>query len=286
MYPEILSLDLPLLGRVTISSFGVMMALAFLAGWQVIRYQLRERGKDEELAFDILLGAMIGGIVGAKLYYVFQHAAQTPAGFWDLLFQRAGLTWYGGFIGGALGVVWAIRRRGERVGELADVTAPALALSYGIGRVGCFLVGDDYGRPTESWIGIKFPEGAPPTTAGNLRRHFGVTVPEGIPDGAVLAVYPTQLFEVVMALFIFLWLWPRRKHAHADGWLCGVWMILAGLERLVVEIFRAKDDRFFGPFTLAQLLSFALVALGAYLVHRLRAGGRGTASRAAAAGGR
>ncbi|MFB6240481.1 MAG: prolipoprotein diacylglyceryl transferase, partial [Gemmatimonadota bacterium] len=154
MYPELFQLDLPVVGEVTISSFGVMMAAAFLVGYWLLRVQLREFERDEELAYDMLLGAVIGGIVGAKLYFVVQHAIQTPAGFFELLTARAGLTWYGGFIGGALGVVWAARRRDADLGFVADLASPVLALSYAIGRIGCFLVGDDYGRPTESWVGV------------------------------------------------------------------------------------------------------------------------------------
>lgn len=270
MYPELLQLDLPIVGELTISSFGVMMAVAFLVGYQLLRVQLRELDRDEELAYEMLVGAVIGGLVGAKLYYVIQHAIQGPAGFFQLLTARAGLTWYGGFFGGALGVVWAGRRSDAGLGFVADLASPALAASYGIGRIGCFLVGDDYGKPTDSWIGIAFPDGAPPTTAGSLRRNFNVEIPPGVPNDAVLAVYPTQLFEVAMAGLIFLYLWPRRHHDHRNGWLAGAWMILAGIERLVVELFRAKDDRIFGPLTVAQVISIALVALGAYLVALLR----------------
>lgn len=270
MYPELLQLDLPVVGQVTVSSFGVMMAAAFLVGYQLLRVQLREVDRDEELAYDMLLGAVIGGIVGAKLYFVIQHTLQTPAAFFDLLTARAGLTWYGGFIGGALGVIWAARRQGADLGFVADLASPVLAISYAIGRIGCFLVGDDYGRPTDSWIGVAFPEGAPPTTAASLRRNFGVDIPASVPDDAVLAVYPTQLFEVAIAGLMFLYLWPRRHHDHRDGWLAGVWMILAGAERLFVELFRAKDDRILGALTVAQLLSLALIALGAYLIAELR----------------
>jgi phosphatidylglycerol:prolipoprotein diacylglycerol transferase len=272
MYPELITLDLPVLGRFTITSFGVMMALAFLAGFQVIRVELRRLGKDESLAGDILLGALIGGIVGAKLYYVLLNwpiTAHNPLG---MLFNRSGLVWYGGLIGGVIGVIWLLRRRGEPIAEMADVVAPALALSYAIGRIGCFLVGDDYGRPTESWIGISFPDGQPPTTAGNLRRGFGVDVPEAIGDSEVLAVYPTQLFEAAISLAIFFALWRLRKGERPAGSLFTLWLAMAGAERFLVEFFRAKDDRFFGLLTLAQFISLALIAVGIFLFARLRKG--------------
>jgi len=269
MYPELITLDLPILGTITITSFGVMMALSFLTGFWIVRVELRRKGLDEELAGDVLMGAIIGGIVGAKIYYVLLNWPQTVQDPLGMLFSRAGLVWYGGFIGGAVGVIVAIRRRGARVPVLADVCAPALALAYAVGRMGCFLVGDDYGRPTDSWVGIAFPNGSPPSTAGNLRRMFGVDVPASIPDSAVLAVHPTQLYEIGMSLLIFAILWRLRREPWKAGRLFALWLALAGIERLVVEFFRAKDDRFFGVLTLAQLISIGLVLFGGWLFVRL-----------------
>jgi phosphatidylglycerol:prolipoprotein diacylglycerol transferase len=267
MYPELITLNLPVIGRLTITSFGVMMALAFLAAYQVSRSEFDRMGKDPELAADMLLGALIGGIVGAKLYYVLLNWDLTVRDPLGMLFSRAGLVWYGGLIGGAIGVILMIRRRGEELLPLADGLAPAAALGYAIGRVGCFLVGDDYGRPTDSWVGFAFPDGAPPSTARNLREGFGVSVPDSIPDSAVLAVHPTQLYEVGLSLLIFAVLW-RMRGKRPVGRVFALWLMLAGLERFAVEFFRAKDDRFFGALTLAQLFSIGLVALGFWLMNR------------------
>ncbi len=271
MHPVVVHLHLPLVGSFTLSSFGAMMVCAFLAGHEVIRRELRRLGRDEALAGNIIIGAMLGGIAGAKVYYLLLNWPQTIADPLGMVFARAGLVWYGGFIGGAIGVLVVIRRRREPLGAIADACAPALALAYGIGRIGCFLVGDDYGLPTTSWIGVAFPEGAPPTTAGNLRELFHVAVPAAIPDQALLRVYPTELFETALAFFIFWLLWRQRRRLHGSGWLFGLWMILAGLERLTIEIFRAKDDRFFGPFTTAQLISAVVIGAGVLLLRRLRA---------------
>ncbi|MDT8436734.1 MAG: prolipoprotein diacylglyceryl transferase [Gemmatimonadota bacterium] len=269
MYPELITIRIPGFGPLTVTSFGVMMAAAFLVGIWLVHLELKRRRLDENLAGDILLGAVVGGILGAKLYYVLLNwplTVQDPLG---MLLSRAGLVWYGGFLGGAAGVIWAIRRRGAPVPATLDACAPALAMAYGVGRIGCFLVGDDYGRPTDSWVGIAFPNGAPPSTAGYLRRSFGVAVPDSIPDQAVLAVHPTQLYEIGMALVMFAVLWRLRTRRWAAGRLFALWMILAGAERFIVEFFRAKDDRFFGFLTLAQVISIVLLLAGAALFARL-----------------
>ncbi|MYH09905.1 MAG: prolipoprotein diacylglyceryl transferase, partial [Gemmatimonadales bacterium] len=170
---------------------------------------------------------------------------------------------------GCIGVMWILYRRPVSPGLGVDAIAPALPLAYGIGRIGCFLVGDDYGSPTESWVGIAFPNGLPPTTAGNL-RGFGAEVDPAIPDAEVLAVHPTQIYETGLSLIIFFILWRLRRHPHVQGWLFGMWLWMAAVERFVIEIFRAKDDRFFGGITLAQVISVLLFAGGVALVLRLR----------------
>lgn len=269
MYPELFTLTLPVLGEFTITSFGVMMALAFLCGYLVLRAETARLGAGRDLAADMLLGALIGGIVGAKIYYVLLYWDRTAVDPLGMIFSRSGLVWYGGFIGGFIGVTWILRRRPVAPGLGVDAIAPALPLAYGIGRIGCFLVGDDYGRPTESFVGIAFPNGLPPTTAGNLRR-FGADVDPAIPDTEVLSVHPTQLYETALSLVIFLILWRLRRHPHVQGWLFGMWLAMAAVERFVIEIFRAKDDRFLGGFTLAQMISVLLFAAGIALVLRLR----------------
>jgi phosphatidylglycerol:prolipoprotein diacylglycerol transferase len=124
-------------------------------------------------------------------------------------------------------------------------------------------------------MAVAFPNGAPPSTAGVMAREFGVAIPAGVAPATVLSVYPTQLYEVAFGLAMFAVLWRLRDHKHAEGWLFGVYCVLAGLERFVVEIFRAKDDRFVGGLTYAQLIALAFVVAGIALMmvrRRLRAG--------------
>src|SRR5205085_1323881 len=186
---------------------------------------------------------------------------------WHLLFDRAGLVWYGGMIGGTIACSWLIWKRRVDYLITADATSPALAVGYALGRIGCFLVGDDYGRPTNSWIGIAFPKGSPPTTAEALRQ-FGVHVDPAIPPDQILRVHPTQLYESSACLLIFFILLKLSRRPHPKGRIFGLALMLMGLERFLVEIVRAKDDRFLGMFTVAQAISVIALVIGFVLVSR------------------
>jgi phosphatidylglycerol:prolipoprotein diacylglycerol transferase len=254
VYPFIIHL-----GPLEITGYGLMLMVAFLMGGWLIARQLRENNLREDYAADMIAAAVVGGIVGAKLWYV--ALTRDPGA----LFSRGGLVWYGGFVGGALAVIlngWRLRVPLRWTMQLA---APALAAAYALGRVGCFLVNDDYGRPTTLPWGVKFPNGSPPSTAANL-HGFGVGIPAGVNPSTVLAVHPTQLYEVAAMLVAFAVLWVLRKKGRPVGWLFGVYLVFAGIERFLVEILRAKDDRLLGSFTIAQLTSVILVALGTLLM--------------------
>jgi phosphatidylglycerol:prolipoprotein diacylglycerol transferase len=264
MYPVLFEI-----GGFEITSFGVMMVLSFLsAGW-ILSLELARKGLERDLAWDLVFWAAVGGVVGAKLNFLAIHWRETLADPGGALTTRAGMVWYGGFVLGGLLVVWRLRRGGLSVAAFTDACAPAVALAYAVGRVGCFLVGDDYGRPTGLPWGMAFPHGSPPTRAGILRRQFGVDVPEGVPDDAVLAVHPTQLYEVGLSLLIFAYLWRTRRAERAPGQVILLYLVLAGIERFLVEFVRAKDDRVLGFLTLAQIMSLLLVgAAGAALLLR------------------
>lgn len=283
MYPVFFELPdwVPFLGGQPITSFGVFMLLSFLTAGYVLRAELKRVGEDPEKAWDLVFMAVIGGIVGAKGYYVLLNWQQLLADPIGSIFARGGLVWYGGFLLATALVIYEIRRQKMSVPATADLVAPALALAYAVGRIGCFMVGDDWGRPTDSWLGVKFPRGTPATTVQNIEQMFGITVDPALIEkhGQVIPVHPTQLYEVGISTLIFFLLWRIRDHGHRKGWLFLLWLVLAGLERFAVEFLRAKDDRFFGILTLAQVISLGIVAFGVVGLVRLR--GDGTAGEAA-----
>ena len=246
-------------GPLFITGFGIAMLLCFVIAQIVMTAELRRRGHDAAAMAmsDLTVAAVIGGLVGAKLYYVLL----TGAGF----FTRGGFVFWGGLMGG-IAAVWAVTKwKKIPVPVIADVAAIGLAAAYAVGRTGCWAVGDDYGRPWTNRFAVSFPNGAPPSTVHNMIADFGITSLAGRPPQEVLSVYPTQLFEVALGLVMFGALWRLRRHTHREGWLFGIYCMLAGAERFIVEFFRAKDDRFVGALTLAQVIAIAMIAAGAII---------------------
>jgi len=281
VYPNLFHLPewFPIGAGAPITTFGVMMMLSFLTAGYVLKAGLAREGHNPDIAWSLVFWAVIGGLVGARIYYALLNYPRLLADPTGVLFARGGAVWYGGFLLAAALVVWQIRKLELPLGKTADAAAPALALAYAVGRLGCFLVGDDYGRPTDSWVGVAFPNGPTPSTVSVISSQFGITVDPAMIEryGEVLPVHPTQLYETGISTLIFLLLWRLRGNNHSAGWLFMMWLALAGAERFFVEIFRAKDDRFFGVFTLAQMISLLLVAFGAVWMLKLGRG-KGTAS--------
>ena len=245
----------PLLFRIAgfeITSFGAMVGIATLVGAWIFQRELRRSGLPAD-AVDAAIAGVLGGLVGAKVIWVVEHAAMAPIP--DLLFSRAGLSWFGGLAGGLLsGLVVMHRRHVPKTAVLAAAT-PALAIGHAIGRIGCFLVGDDYGTPTTRPWGVAFPEGLPPTT---------------------VPVHPTQLYEMA-ALLLLAWLLIRWRRQHVlDHVVLGRYLIAAGAIRFLVEILRVHV-RVLGPLAVAQFFAFAAIAGGIVMLrsrpHRRRASG-------------
>ena len=231
------------IGSLDITSFGVMVALGALVGLWVFRRELARSGLPEA-ALDAAVYGLVGGLLGAKLLYVFEHLDESS--FLSLFLDRGGMSWFGGFAGGLLAGYFTIRaKRWPLVAVLAAAT-PALAVGQLLGRIGCFLVGDDYGHPTSLPWGIAFPEGLPPTTE---------------------RVHPTQIYEAIFLGF-FAWLLIRwRRRGLSDRTVLGRYFIGVGAFRFALEFVRV-NTRVLGPLTVAHIFSLAVVALGVALVVR------------------
>jgi phosphatidylglycerol:prolipoprotein diacylglycerol transferase len=247
-------------GPLQFTGFGIAILMCFVMGQVVAQRELARRGHDPEPIPDMIFAALVGGLLGAKLYYV------VVLGHWDSILDRGGFVYWGGLIGGMLAVMAVVVHKRAGLMKMFDVSAPALAAAYAVGRTGCWAVGDDYGRPWNGFLAVAFPDGAPPSTAGIMARDFGIAMPTGANPGTVLSVYPTQLYEVAMGLVIFFIVWRLRDHKHAEGWLFGLYCVLAGLERFVIEFFRAKDDRFLAGLTYAQLIALGFIVVGLVLM--------------------
>jgi phosphatidylglycerol:prolipoprotein diacylglycerol transferase len=226
---------------------------------------------------DMVIAAVIGGLLGGKIYYAILNGSMTS------LTQRAGFVFWGGLLGGILATAIWMKIKKISFTMVSDASAPALAAAYAVGRTGCWAVGDDYGRAWSSRFAVKFPEGSPPSTVQYMSSEFNQGTFAGMAPTDVVAVYPTQLFEVAMGLVMFAILWRIKDHKHATGWLFGAYCVLAGAERIIVEFFRAKDDRFLGPFTVAQLIGLLFLVAGAVWMQmrrEVRAGAPGITAKA------
>lgn len=250
------------LGPLQLTGFGLAVAMAFMVAQHICVRALEERGDPLNAAIipDTVLAAIVGTLIGAKLYYV------ALTGDPSAIFSRGGFVFWGGFIGSVIACWIVIRyKKGDFV-KIADVAGIAIAGGYAVGRTGCWAVGDDYGRPWSGPLAVRFPDGAPPSTAESMSRAFGVVFGPDVKPTDVIAVHPTQLYEVAMGLVMFFVLWRLRQHKHAAGWLFGAYCVLAGIERFIVEFFRAKDDRFVAGLTIAQVIAIAIAALGVVLM--------------------
>ncbi|MBR9989633.1 MAG: prolipoprotein diacylglyceryl transferase [Gemmatimonadetes bacterium] len=264
MFPELFRI-----GNFVVTTFGLMMFLSFVTGAWILGKQLERYGQPKELAWDFLAWVAVAGIIGAKIYYLALHPADLAANFWGSVFSRGGLVWYGGLIGGVIAYYVQVRSRKLPVAVMFDATAPCIAIAYAVGRIGCFLVGDDYGRYTEGPLGVRFPEGsAPPSSAGYL-RGLGEDIPASIPDSAIVPVHPTQLYEVGLAGIMFMILWRLgSKRGLRSGQLFAVFLGMYGILRFFIEFVRAKSDRFVLGLSTSQIMSIALLIIAAWLWHR------------------
>lgn len=234
------------LGPLTLQTFGLMFALAFVVSGWIIAKRLKELDSPVDWAYELILAAAVGGVLGAKLWFSMQE------GDWsfDQVFSGTGLVWYGGALGGAAGVALYAWWRKILTLTMVDVCAPALAAGYAVGRIGCQLSGDgDYGKVTDAWWGMGYPDGTVPT-------------PEGV------KVYPTPIIEAVSMGILAFVLW-RLRDRFAPGVQFGIYLIFSSIERFLVEFLR-RNEAWFAGMTLAQFVSVVLALIGVVMVVSLR----------------
>ena len=253
------------IGSMAVSSFSVAMLLAFLLAVCVGLSQARFVGVDPHIVWQILPWGAVAGLAGARLYSLVWHLPQVLHG--EIAWSSLGEVWYGGLIGGVAAAAWRFRQSGMPLYWLFDYGAAPVALGHMIGRVGCFLVGDDYGQPTSGPLGVIFPHSVPPTTAASLRAQ-GVALASDIPGDTIVAVFPAQLFEAIALLGIGLWLYRVSRRPHRPWGVFMHYALLYGVWRFCIEFIRVKDDRLPIGLTSAQLVSVALVVCGVALSRR------------------
>jgi phosphatidylglycerol:prolipoprotein diacylglycerol transferase len=241
---------------ISIKTFGVTFALGFLCCGMVLARRLRELGKPVDWAYEVVFAALVGGVLGARAYFLIQNYSQVKHDLIGSVFSGSGLVWYGGAIGGAIGVIgWMLWRRALEL-RLLDACATALALGYAIGRIGCQVSGDgDYGIRSHLPWAMGYPHGTVPTPPG-------------------VRVQPTPIYETLAMALLAYFLWRLRDRVR-PGVVFALYLVGSGLERLLVEFIRRNHEVLAG-LTAPQLESVGLLAIGlGWLALMVRRGGVG-----------
>ena len=237
------------IGDLKLYSFGLMAALALIVpGLTILRPLLKRRGVDSEFAYEIMVAAGVGGFVGARIYYLIENYAAVRADFWGAAFGGIGFVWYGGLIGGFLGVLgWTLVRR-IPLDIVANAMGPAVALGYAIGRVGCQLAGDgDYGRPSGLPWAMSYPRGTVPTAPG-------------------VRVQPTPIYEILIMAVVVWVLWRLATRYEKSGWWTFGWfLVLSAVERFFIEFLR-RNPVWFAGLTQPQWMAVVSVVIGIALI--------------------
>jgi phosphatidylglycerol:prolipoprotein diacylglycerol transferase len=267
MHPRLLTLPVPefnLLGlhfgpTITLHTYGLLLAIAFIAGLWVASREAKRQGLDAGRVTDMAIWVLIAGLIGAKVLLVlvdFHYYQRSPRELWSI-FQSGGV-FYGGLIGGALVAWWYARRHGLAGWSTADALAPGVVLGQAIGRLGCFAAGCCWGKPTSLPWAVTFTD---------VYASRAVGTPMDTP------LHPSQLYESGAAFLIFaflLWLLPRKRF---DGQVALAYVALYSAVRFGLEFLRGDPERgswFGGALSTSQVIAVVLLLGTAVLLPRLR----------------
>ena len=247
------------IGPLTLHWYGVMMAVGFMAGllnWVVLG---RSRGRDAQFCADLMFWIMVAGILGARIFYVFENWADYAAEPLTIFrLDQGGLIFYGGFVAAGSAIVLYARRRREPLIPLFDFVLTAVPLSHAFGRIGCFLNGCCFGSCTNLPVGVQFPRGS-----GAWMAHYSEKL---IAPLAALSksVHPVQLYEAGYNLLIYIVLIWTFRRAPKAGMVSALYLVFYALGRFVLEFFRGdRGERLaVGGLSIGQFVSIPLFAAG------------------------
>ena len=248
MYPRLLEL-----GPITVYTYGVLLAAAYLFGLQLARVRARQRGLDANRVLDLGIYIIISALVGAKLLLLITDFKSFTADPRELLtLARSGGVFYGGLIVAVSVALWYIRRVGLPLWTTCDVFAPGIALGHVVGRFGCLFAGCCFGKPTTRPWGITFTD---PFAAANVGTPLGV------------ALHPTQLYEAGAELLILmLLLATERKGRSYPGRTFWLYMLLYAISRFVIEFYRGDERGTVFMFSTSQFISILLAPLAVVML--------------------
>ncbi|HPJ42768.1 MAG TPA: prolipoprotein diacylglyceryl transferase [Spirochaetota bacterium] len=237
MYPILFNYKI-----ITIGSYGLLLGAAFYTSFLLCEREYKLKGINPELAYKILIAVIPSAVIGAKIFHILENLDEFMTVPADMIFSGAGLSVYGGFVLSFIVAIFLIRSNNESVLKVFDASSPAMALGYGIGRLGCHASGDGcYGVTTDSFLGMAYPNGIVPVST---------------------TVYPTPLFESLLSfIFLFILLQIRKKETN-PGFIFFIYLIMNGCARFSIEFIRLNPSAAFG-LTQAQLVAIVFIAIGA-----------------------
>ena len=267
MYPILLDL-----GPLKIGSYGVLLACAFLIGFSTINWQFKKNKQDLELAWDIYFLALLGGMLGSRLLFIFENFSDFLKNPTSMIFSTTGFSVLGGYALAFILCYLRVRYAKVPFFGLADCAAPGLAVGYAVGRLGCIAAGDGcYGIPTKVGWGMSFPNGLVSTLSAKnpmLVKQYAHFFP-GEPIPTDICVHPTPIYESISSVFLLIVLlfplWKMGSGKRSAMFLC--WF---GVSRFFIEYIRLNPIVWFG-LTSGQLMSilFFVIGIGILLTGKL-----------------